>query len=59
MSMTSREMIADAMKESREAAKQEILDKIEELKGMDSMSYLSSIIALQLVEVFIKFMDEE
>jgi len=43
----------------REEAKQQILDKIQELKGMDSMSYLSSIIALQLVEVFIKFMDEE
>jgi hypothetical protein len=43
----------------REAAKQEILTKIEELKAMDSMSYLTGIIALQLVEVFIKFMDEE
>jgi len=43
----------------REEAKQQILDKIQELKGMGSMSYLSSIIALQLVEVFIKFMDEE
>ena len=43
----------------REAAKQEILTKIEELKGMGSMSYLTGIIALQLVEVFIKFMDEE
>jgi len=57
--MTSREMITDAMKESRESVKKEILDKIEELKAMSSMSYLSSIIALQLVEVFIKFMDEE
>ena len=57
--MTSREMITDAMKESRESTKQEILDKIEELKGMSSMSYLSSIIALQLVTVFINFMDEE
>ena len=43
----------------REVAKQEILAKIEELKGMSSMSYLTGIIALQLVEVFIKFMDEE
>ena len=43
----------------REVAKQEILTKIEELKGMGSMSYLTGIIALQLVEVFIKFMDEE
>jgi hypothetical protein len=43
----------------REEAKQQILDKIEELKGMSSMSYLSSIIALELVKTFIKFMDEE
>ena len=43
----------------REEVKQQILDKIEELKAMDSMSYLTGIIALQLVEVFIKFMDEE
>jgi hypothetical protein len=43
----------------REVAKQEILAKIEELKAMDSMSYLTGTIALQLVEVFIKFMDEE
>jgi hypothetical protein len=43
----------------REEAKQQILDKIEELKGMSSMSYLSSIIALELVSTFIKFMDEE
>jgi len=57
--MTSREMITDAILESRESVKQEILDKIEELKCMDSMSYLSSIIALELVKTFIKFMDEE
>jgi len=57
--MTSREMMTDAMSESREAAKQEILDKIEELQGMSFMSYLSSIIALELVKTFIKFMDEE
>jgi len=57
--MTSREMITDAILESRESVKQEILDKIEELKGMSSMSYLSSIIALELVKTFIKFMDEE
>jgi hypothetical protein len=43
----------------REVAKQEILAKIQELKGMSSMSYLSATIALQLVEVFINFMDEE
>jgi len=43
----------------REEAKQQILDKIEELKGMSSMSYLSSIIALELVKTFIVFMDEE
>jgi len=57
--MTSREMMTDAMSESREAAKQEILDKIEELQGMSFMSYLSSTIALELVKTFIKFMDEE
>jgi hypothetical protein len=45
--------------QGREQVKQEILAKIEELKGMSSMSYLTGIIALQLVEVFIKFMDEE
>ena len=43
----------------REVAKQEILAKIQELKAMSSMSYLSATIALQLVEVFINFMDEE
>jgi hypothetical protein len=57
--MTSREMITDAMKESRESTKQEILDKIEELKGMSSMSYLSGIIVLEMIKVFITFMDEE
>jgi hypothetical protein len=57
--MTSREMMTDAMSESREAAKQEILDKIEELQGMSSMSYLSSTMALEMIKVFIKFMDEE
>ena len=43
----------------REVAKQEILAKIDELQGMSSMSYLSSTIALEMVKVFIKFMDEE
>ena len=43
----------------REAAKKEITKKIEELQEMSSMSYLSSIIALELVKTFIKFMDEE
>lgn len=43
----------------RQHVKQDVLDKIEELQGMDSMSYLSSIIALEMVKVFIKFMDEE
>ena len=43
----------------REVAKQEITSKIEELQEMSSMSYLSSIIALELVKTFIKFMDEE
>lgn len=45
--------------QGRQQAKQEILDKIEELKGMSSMSYLSSTIALELVKTFINFMDEE
>ena len=57
--MTSREMITDAMSESREAAKQEILDKIEELQAMDSMSVVSGIMALELVKTLIKYMDEE
>jgi hypothetical protein len=57
--MTSREMITDAILESRESVKQEITTKIEELQEMSSMSYLSSIIALELVKTFIKFMDEE
>ncbi len=45
--------------QGRQQAKQEILDKIEEIKGMDYMSYLPSTIALELVKTFIKFMDEE
>ena len=45
--------------QGRQKAKQEIFEKIEELQGMSSMSYLSSIIALELVKTFIKFMDEE
>jgi hypothetical protein len=45
--------------QGREQVKQEILAKIEELKSMSSMSYLTSIIALELVATFIKFMDEE
>jgi len=57
--MTSREMITDAILESRESVKNDITKKIEELQEMSSMSYLSSIIALELVKTFIKFMDEE
>jgi hypothetical protein len=57
--MTSREMITDAILESRESVKSEITKKIEELQEMSSMSYLTSIIALELVKTFIKFMDEE
>ena len=57
--MTSREMITDAILESRESVKQDIMNKIDELQEMSSMSYLSSIIALEMVKVFIKFMDEE
>ena len=57
--MTSREMMADAMSESREAVKQEITSKIDELLNQGSMSYLNGIIALEMVKVFIKYMDEE
>jgi hypothetical protein len=57
--MTSREMVTDAMSESREAAKQEITSKIQELLDSGSMSVVNGIIALEMVKVFIKFMDEE
>ena len=57
--MTSREMITDAILESRESVKQEITNKIDELLESSSMSYLNGIIALEMVKVFIKYMDEE
>jgi hypothetical protein len=57
--MTSREMITDAILESRESVKNDITSKIEELQEMSSMSYLSSIMALEMIKVFIKYMDKE
>jgi len=57
--MTSREMITDAILESKESVKSEITNKIEELQNMSSMSYLTSIMALEMIKVFIKYMDEE
>jgi hypothetical protein len=57
--MTSREMITDAILESRESIKNDITTKIEELQNMSSMSYLTSIMALEMIKVFIKYMDEE
>jgi hypothetical protein len=57
--MTSREMVTDAMSESREAVKQEITSKIQELLDSGSMSVVNGIIALEMIKVFIKFMDEE
>jgi hypothetical protein len=57
--MTSREMMTDAMLESREAVKQEILAKIRELQDNSYMSDLNGRIALQLIKTFIKYMDEE
>lgn len=57
--MTSREMMTDAMSESREAAKQEIIDKIDELLNGSSMSVVSGTIGLNLIKTFIKYMDEE
>ena len=57
--MTSREMITDAMLESRESVKQDITEKIEELLESDNVSYLNGIMALQLIKTFIKYMDED
>ena len=57
--MTSREMMADAMLESRESVKQEITSKIQELLDSGSMSVVNGIIALEMIKVFIKYMDEE
>jgi hypothetical protein len=52
-------MMDDAMLESREAVKQEITSKIQELLDSGSMSVVNGIIALQMIQVFIKYMDEE
>jgi hypothetical protein len=57
--MTSREMITDAILESRESVKSEITTKIDELLNDSSVSYLNAIIGLNLIKTFIKFMDEE
>jgi hypothetical protein len=57
--MTSREMITDAILESRESVKQDIMNKIDELLESSSMSYLDAKIGLNLIKTFIKFMDEE
>jgi hypothetical protein len=43
----------------REVAKQEITSKIQELLDSGSMSVVNGIIALEMIKVFIKFMDEE
>lgn len=45
--------------DERKLVQLEITSKIEELQEMDSMSYLSSIMALEMIKVFIKYMDEE
>ena len=45
--------------QGREQVKQEIIDKIEELQFMNSMSVVNGIMALELVKTFIKYMDEE
>jgi hypothetical protein len=43
----------------REVVKQEITSKIQELLDSGSMSVVNGIIALEMVKVFIKYMDEE
>ena len=43
----------------REAVKQDIMNKINELLESSSMSYLDAKIGLNLIKTFIKFMDEE
>ena len=45
--------------DERKLVQLEITSKIEELQEMSSMSYLSSIMALEMIKVFIKYMDEE
>lgn len=43
----------------RKHAQQDITDKIQELLDSGSMSVVNGIIALQMIQVFIKYMDEE
>lgn len=43
----------------RQHAKQDITDKINELIGSGNMSVVNGIIALEMMRVFIKYMDEE
>ncbi len=43
----------------REQVKEQITNKIDELLESDSMSYLDAKIGLNLIKVFIKYMDEE
>ena len=43
----------------RQHAKQDITDKIQELLDSGNMSVVNGIIALQMIQVFIKYMDEE
>lgn len=43
----------------REVAKQEITSKIQELLDSGSMSVVNGIMALEMIKVFIKYMDEE
>ena len=45
--------------QGREQVKQEIIDKIEELQFMNSMSVVNGTMALEMIKVFIKYMDEE
>jgi hypothetical protein len=43
----------------RKLVQLEITNKIDELLESDSMSYLNAKIGLNLIKVFIKYMDEE
>jgi hypothetical protein len=45
--------------DERKLVQLEITNKIDELLNQGSMSYLNGIIALEMVKVFIKYMDEE
>lgn len=45
--------------DERKLVQLEITNKIDELLESSSMSYLNGIIALEMVKVFIKYMDEE